>query len=218
MLVLLDPLDDDRSRRCRTRLVQTLTGFEQVLLTDRLESLLLPSLDPADETVVLPPRFPATLARVAGLQAAAEGRRRQRAVQRLERAAIALDLLGGLGEQGWDVEPAFPAARNGLRPAETFPAAVRLLAIMPVPEAQRSLLDLAMQPDLSAPVREAAVLALEQSLHRHGMLLSTSQRRDVISMYNVTTGTAANPIGRALTALLTPASRPTAPTDASEPR
>ncbi len=218
VLVLLDPLDDDRSRRCRTRLVQTLTGFEQVLLTDRLESLLLPSLDPADETAVLPPRFPATLARVAGRQAAAEGRRRQRAVQRLERAAIALDLLGGLGEQGWDVEPSFPAARNGLRLAETFAVAVRLLAIMPVPEAQRSLLDLAVQPDLSASVREAAVPALEQSLSRHGMLLSTSHRRDVISMYNDTTGTAANPIGRALTALLTPASRPTAPTDASEPR
>ncbi len=50
------------------------------------------------------------------------------------------------------------------------------------------------------------------------MLLATSHRRDVISMYNDANGTAANPIGRALTALLTPASRPTAHTDASEPR
>lgn len=218
VLVLLDPLDDDHSRRCRTRLVQTLTGFEQVLLTDRLESLFLPSLDPGNKTKVLPPRFPHTLARLMGPEAAADNRRRLRAVQRLERAAIAIDLLGGLGEQGWNVEPAFTAARSGLRPAETFPAAVRLLAIMPVPEAQRSLLDLAIQPDLPPPAREAAVVALEQSLSRHGMLLATSHRRDVISMYNDANGTAANPIGRALTALLTPASRPTAHTDASEPR
>ena len=216
VLVMLDPLDDDRSRRCRTRLVQTLLDFDRVHLTDRLESLLLPSLDPADETKVLPPRFPHTLARLLGPEAAADSRRRLRAVQRLERAAIALDLLGGLGEQGWNVEPAFAAARSGLRQAETFPAAVRLLAAMPVPAAQRSLLDLALGPDLSAPVREAVVIGFEQSIARHGILLATSHRREVISMYNA--GTADDPVGRTITALLTPSFRPTAAADASEPR
>ena len=217
VLVMLDPLDDDRSRRHLTRLVQTLADFDRVHLTDRLESLFLPGLDPADDTVVLAPRFPETLARLLGPQAAADGQRRQRAVQRLQRAAIALDLLGGLGARGVDVEPAFVAARRGLRQAETFPAALRLLAGMPVPDAQRSLLDLAMQPDLPAPVREAAVIAFEESVGHYGVLLTTSHRREVLSMYNAV-AVADDPVDRAITALLTPSLSQTATADASEPR
>ena len=205
VLVVLDPLDDDRSQRHLTRLVQTLADFDRVHLTDRLESLFLPGLDPADETVVLAPRFPETLARLLGPQAADDGQRRQRAVQRLQRAAIALDLLSGLGEQGVDVGPAFAAARRGLRQAETFSSALLLLASMPVPAAQQSLLDLAMQPELSAPVREAAVVAFEQSISRYGVLLATSHRREVLSMYNAS-AVADDPIDRAINALLTPSS------------
>jgi hypothetical protein len=206
VLVMLDPLDDDRSRRCLTRLVQTLAGFDRVHLTDRLESLFLPRLDPADEMTVLPPRFPDTLARLVGPGAATDDQRRQRAVQRLERASIALELLGGLGKQGWKVEPAFAAARSGLRQAETFPAALRLLAAMPVPDAQRALLDLAVTPELSGAIREGAVIALQQSATRHGVMLATSHRWEVLSMYNADT-VGDDPVGRAITALLTPSPR-----------
>ena len=217
-LVMLDPLDDDRSRRHRTRLLLTLADFDRVLLTDRLESLLLPSLDPKDETTVLQPRFPETLARVAGPQAADDNRRRQQAIVRLERAALALDLLGGLGEQGWEVTAALPAARDGLQRAETFPAALRLLAVMPVPTAQSSLLDLAMQPDLSAGIRQRAAAALEQSIGRHGILLTPSQRQTVIGMYTGKSDAGNQPLGQLITALLTPSSRPTVAADAQEPR
>ncbi|NDH93813.1 MAG: hypothetical protein EBZ13_04600, partial [Planctomycetia bacterium] len=138
--------------------------------------------------------------------AATDDQRRQRAVQRLERASIALELLGGLGEQGWKVEPAFAAARSGLRQAETFPAALRLLAAMPVPDAQRALLDLAVTPELSGAIREGAVIALQQSVTRHGVMLATSHRWEVLSMYNADT-VDDDPVGRAITALLTPSPR-----------
>ena len=206
VLVMLDPLDDDRSRRSLTRLVQTLAGFDRVHLTDRLESLFLPRLDPADELTPLPPRFPDTLARLVGPRAAADDQRRQRAVQRLQRASIALELLGGLGERGWKVEPAFAAARGGLRQAETFPAALRLLAAMPVPDAQRALLDLAVAPELSTSVREAAVIALQQSVTRHEVMLAMSHRWEVLSMYNADF-VGDDPVGRTITALLTPSPR-----------
>ena len=215
VLVVLDPLDDDRSRPHRTRLVLTLADCERVLLTDRLESLLLPSLDPDDEAVVRPPRFPETLARVAGPQAADDTWRQQRAAARLERAAVALDLLGSLGERGWDVAEALPTARAGLRQTATFAAALRVLAIMPVPDAQRSLLELAMQSDLSDPLRDQATAALKQSIARHRLLLAPSERLAVLSLYTVE-GATADPRSRILTSLLAPSSRPTVAADAQE--
>ncbi len=220
VLVVLDPLDDTRSGRHRTRLLLTTADFEHVQLTDRLESQFLPHLAAADSDAarVLQPRFPETLARVAGSQAADEGHRRRQAAYRVTGAAQALTLLGQLGRGGWNVTAALPAARSGLQQAETFDPALDLLAVMPLPQAQQVVFDLAWQGELPAVVREAAVTALEQSISSHGILLERRDVQNAVELYNAAVGADDQQIGRRIIALLTPPSRLALAADAQDPR
>ncbi|MEO2001714.1 MAG: response regulator [Pirellulales bacterium] len=186
VLVILDPLDDDKACRRRTRLVLSLADFDNALLTDRLDSQFFPTVHQpgtADESIS-PPRFEETLTRIAGPQAIDRSWRQAQANHRLQRAHIALDTLAQLSTRGWDVRAACSVAQNGLRHAKTFEPALRLLANIPSPNAQQALFDLAWAPDLGKNVREMAVRALGESIQFHGILLTNSTLRIVNDMYN----------------------------------
>ena len=203
VLVILDPLDDDNACRRRTRLVLSLADFDNALLTDRLERQFFPSihqLGTADE-FISPPRFPATLTRIAGPQAMDQSWRQTQANHRLQRARLAIDTLTQLSTLGWDVRGAFSIAENGLRHAKTFEPSMRLLANMPSPNAQQALFDLAWAPDLGKNVREMAVGALGESIRSHGILLTNSTLRIINDMYNISSRGGDSSIDHSLVAL-----------------
>lgn len=220
VLVVLEPRDDIRCGRHRTQLMLSLADFEQVLLTDRLESQFLPQWPTADAdgANVIEARFPETIARVAGPKAADAGSRRQQAALRLERAAVALNLLASLGDRGWPVDQALSAARSGLRQADTFGSSLDLLAVTASPMAQQSIYDLARQAELSASVRKAATTALGQSIARHGILLTTADLQNAFSLYNAASSAEDRQINRALIDLIQAPSRLTLAADAQDTR
>ena len=232
VLVVLEPRDDIRSGRHRTQLMLSLADFEHVLLTDRLESQFLPhqaSLahqaalahqagSDAGSDRIIAPRFPETIARVAGPKAADTNHRRQQAAIRLTRAAVALNLLAGLGDRGWSVDKALTAARGGLRQADTFASSLDLLAVTASPTAQQAIYDLAWQAELPISIREAATTALGQSISRHGILLTTADLQNAFSLYNAARSADDKTISRALLDLLEAPSRLTLAADAQEPR
>ena len=217
VLVVLDPLDDEKACRRRTRLVLSLTDFDNALLTDRLDSQFFPTVyQPGTaREVIKPPRFPQTLTRIAGPQATDQNWRQIQSRHRLQRAHTALDTLAQLGALGWDIREAFSVAQNGLRHAETFEPAMRLLTNMPSPDAQQSLFDLAWAPDLGKNVREMAVEALGESIRIHGILLTNSTLRIINDMYNISSRGGHSSIDRSLVALFQPP-RQSAAADAQE--
>ncbi|NDH95008.1 MAG: DNA-binding response regulator [Planctomycetia bacterium] len=238
VLVVLEPRDDIRGGRHRTQLMLSLADFEHVLLTDRLESQFLPyqaslahqdalahqaglphqsGLDASSDRII-EPRFPETIARVAGPKAADTNHRRQQAAIRLTRAAVALNLLASLGDRGWSVDQALTAARGGLRQADTFASSLDLLAVTASPTAQQAIYDLAWQAELPVSIREAATTALGQSISRHGILLTTADLQNAFSLYNAARSADDKTISRALLDLLEAPSRLTLAADAQEPR
>ena len=206
VLVILDPLDDNHACRRRTRLVLSLADFDNALLTDRLESQFFSSVHQPGTAyeVIRPPRFPETLIRLAGPEAIDQNWRQIQASHRLRRARIALDTLARLSVLGWDVRSGFPVAQNGLRHAETFEPAIRLMANMPSVDAQQSLFDLAWAPDLGKNVRKIAVEALRDSIRFHGILLTNSTLRIINDMYNIADRGSDSSIDRSLLALFQP--------------
>jgi CheY-like chemotaxis protein len=217
VLVVLDPLDDEKACRRRTRLVLSLTDFDNALLTDRLDSQFFPTVyQPGTaREVIKPPRFPETLTRIAGPQATDQNWRQIQASHRLQRAHTALDTLAQLSALGWDIREAFSVAQNGLKHAETFEPAMRLLTNMPSPDAQQSLFDLAWAPDLGKNVREMAVEALGESIRIHGILLTNGTLRIINDMYNISSRGGDSSIDRSLVALFQPP-RQSAAADAQE--
>lgn len=205
ILVMLDPLDDNKACRQRTRLVLRLHDLGNALLTDRLDSQFFATLQSTDDgEEVIPPRFPETLTRITGPQGIDAGWRQEQRMNRLQRASIALTILGQLGHNGWDIREAFPIAHNGLTQSETFDPAIQLLANMPSPAAQRSLFDLAWAPDLDKSIRKKAVDSLGASLGQHGILLTNSTLRIINDMYNEVNRGDDSSISRDLVALFQP--------------
>ena len=205
ILVMLDPLDDNKACRRRTRLVLRLHDLDNALLTDRLDSQFFPTLkNTGDGEEVIPPRFPETLTRITGPQAINAGWRQEQRRNRLQRASIALTILGQLGDDGWDIRGAFPVAHNSLKYSETFDPAMQLLTNMPSPAAQQSLFDVAWAPDLDKSIRKKAVDSLGVSLELHGILLTNSTLRIINDMYNKTNRGDESSIGHDLIALFQP--------------
>lgn len=205
ILVMLDPLDDNKACRRRTRLVLRLHDLDNALLTDRLDSQFLPTLkNTGDEEEVIPPRFLETLTQITGPQAIDAGWRQEQRTNRLQRASIALTILGQLGDNGWDIRGAFHVAHNGLKHSETFDPAMQLLTNMPSPAAQQSLFDVAWAPDLDKSIRKKAVDSLGVSLELHGILLTNSTLRIINDMYNKTDRGDDSSIGHDLIALFQP--------------
>jgi CheY-like chemotaxis protein len=226
VLVVLEPRDDIRSGRHRTQLMLSLADFKHVLLTDRLESQFLPhqaslahqaGSDAGSDRIIVP-RFLETIARVAGPKAADAGSRRQQAALRLERAAVAFNLLASLGDRGWPIEQSQTVAQVGLRRADTFASSLDLLAVTASPTAQQAIYDLALQAELPVSIREAATTALGQSIARHGILLTTADLQNAFSLYNAASSADDKMISRALVDLLEAPSRLTLAADAQEPR
>jgi hypothetical protein len=184
ILVVVDPLDDDGRGKYLARLLLSLCDLDRVAISDRLESLFEPVLDPETRTRTRPPRFPDLLAQAAGPAAVDPSSRNTAAEVRLVRAREALGLLGRLGRRGWDVSPAQETAELALVNQQLYGAAASLLASMGRAGAQAALEREAQRGDLPEPARLVAKSAFETSLERWGILLESGQMLAAYGRYN----------------------------------
>jgi hypothetical protein len=182
ILVVIDPLDDHGRGCYLTRLVLSFRGFERVAITDRLESLLWPSVSEAGSEV--PPRFPDVVAQAAGPVAVDPASRNAAAAARLGRAREALLLLGDMAQRGWDVAPAADTAQRGLLRQELYAPAVALLADLGTARAQSALEQENLRADLPDHARTAARTAFKASVDRWGILLKSGQMLEAYARYN----------------------------------
>ena len=192
VLVLVDPLDDDARGKFLTRLLLTFGDMPCVGVTDRLDSLFAPTVDPVTGEAVGPPRFHDRLAQIAGPGAVAPAARAARAAGRRSRAAEALALLARLGRRGHDVSAAETTARLALQspaaasPADLFAPAVAVLATIGTSEAQRAVLRELDAPGLPEPSRRLVVEAFAASVDRYGLLLDGHALSALQARYNST--------------------------------
>lgn len=191
VLVAVDPLDDDARGKFLTCLILSFSDLDCVGVTDRLDSLFKPTIDPATGAVVGPPRLPDRLAEIAGPDAVSPGARQARAVARRTRAAQALALLADLGSRGWDVSAAETTARMGLMkpaeegsPTDLFGPSAALLATIGTARAQQALLSATDRVDLPESARKAALAGFARSVDRYGVLLDCRPLREVQARYN----------------------------------
>lgn len=212
VLVVVDPLDDDARGKFLTTLLLKFSDLDCVGITDRLDSLFLPRVDPATGKPVGPPRFPDHLAQVAGPQAVAPAARQARATQRRTRAAQSLALLADLGRRGFDVSAAETTARLALmqrpqpgRPADLFAPAASLLGTIGSSRAQQALLGETERADLPAESRTQALAGFAQSVNRYGVLLECQPLRAAYARYNQASASADRAMaGAVLDAIETP--------------
>jgi hypothetical protein len=197
VLVIVDPLDDDARGKFLTRLLLTFSDLECVGIVDRLDSLFLPRIDPADGKLLGPPRFPDHLAQVAGPEAVAPAARQARATQRRARGGRALALLADLGRRGWDVSAAETTARLALMqrpqpgsPADLYAPAADLLATIGSSRAQQALLGETERADLPPESRKLALAGFEESVERYGVLLECRPLQAAYGRYNRATAEA----------------------------
>ena len=190
VLVLVDPLDDDARGKFLTRLLLTVGELPCVGVTDRLDSLFTPPVDPATGVAVGPPRFHDRLAQIAGPGAVTPAVRAARAAERRQRAAEALSLLARLGRRGHVVSAAETTARLALRspaasaPSDLFAPAVALLATIGSSEAQQAVLRELDAPGLPAASRRLVVAAFAASVDRYGLLLDGHALSALHARYN----------------------------------
>jgi len=190
VLVVVDPLDDVSRGKYLTQLLLTFADTDCVGITDRLDSLFLPQVDPETGRDVGPPRFPDRLATVAGPLAVDPQARRLRAGQRRARASQALALLADLGRRGWDVSAAETTARLALMAPAAAAAqdlstpALELLSIIGSAEAQQAVLREAGRSDLPEQTRRLALAGFARSVERHGILLESGPLQAAYAMYN----------------------------------
>ncbi|MFM8803594.1 MAG: hypothetical protein ACKOK8_06745, partial [Planctomycetia bacterium] len=227
VLVIVDPLDDDARGKFLTQLLLKFSDLECVGIVDRLDSLFLPRIDPADGRVLGPPRFPDHLAQVAGPEAVAPAARQARATQRRARAGRALALLADLGRRGWDVSAAETSARLALMqrpqpgsPADLFAPAADLLATIGSSRAQQALLGETDRPDLPPESRKLALAGFAESVDRYGVLLECQPLRAAYGRYNRSASEADRAMaGAVLDAIQTPSRKPRhVSADAAHPR
>ena len=190
VLVLVDPLDDDARGKFLTRLLLTFGDLPCVGVTDRLDSLLAPSVDPATGAVVGPPRLYDRLAQIAGPGAVDPAVRAARAAERRGRAAEALALVARLGRRGHDVSAAETTARLALRspaasnPSDLFVPAVAVLATIGSSAAQQAVLRELDTPGLPEASRRFVVEAFAASVDRYGLLLDGHALSALHARYN----------------------------------
>jgi hypothetical protein len=212
VLVVVDPLDEDARGKFLTQLILKFSELDCVGITDRLDSLFLPRVDPATGKPVGPPRFPDHLAQVAGPQAVAPAARQTRATQRRTRAAQSLALLADLGRRGFDVSAAETTARLALmqrpqpgRPTDLFAPAADLLGTIGSSQAQQALLGETERADLPAEPRQQALDAFAKSVDRYGVLLECQPLRAAYARYNHSSASADRAMaGAVLDAIETP--------------
>jgi len=227
VLVVVDPLDDDARGKFLTRLLLTFSDLDCVGITDRLDSLFQPRVDPATGSIAGPPRFPDHLAQVAGPQAVDPVARQARATRRRARAAEALALLADLGRRGWDVSAAETTARLALmqfpqpgRATDLYAPAAAVLGTLGSSRAQQALLRETERAELPADARKIALAAFTASVDRYGPLLECQPLRAAYARYNSSTAAADRALAAAvLAAIESPPGKARPPsTDAAHPR
>ncbi len=226
VLVIVDPLDDDARGCYLTQLLLKFADFDCVGITDRLDSLFLPRIDPETGREAGPPRFSDRLATVAGPLAVDPRARQLRAAQRRARASQALALLADLGRRGWDVSAAETTARLALMapgmapPQDLFTPALSLLSTLGSVQAQQAVLREAERSDLPDDTRRLALAGFASSVERHGILLESGPLRAAYAMYNRATTPADRDVAAAILDVLeTPLRKACpAPVDAARPR
>ena len=184
VLVVVDPLDDDGRGCFLQQLIVKFCDVHGIAIVDRLDSFFAPAIDPATGAEVAAPRFPDALAQAGGPRAVDPGSRAAAAKARLARAREALALLARMGRRGQDVSGSLRTARAALQDAELRQPALGLLAAIGRAEAQQALHDEAGRGDLPEPTRRMAVAALELSVARHGLLLTSREMLADYAVYN----------------------------------
>jgi hypothetical protein len=184
VLVVVDPLDDDGRGCFLQQLIVKFCDVPGIAIVDRLDSFFAPAIDPKTGAEVAAPRFPDALAQAGGPRAVDPASRAAAAEARLTRAREALVLLARLGRRGHDVSGSLRTARSALEDAELRQPALGLLAAIGRAEAQQALHDEAGRGDLPEPTRSPAVAALELSVARHGLLLTSREMLADYAVYN----------------------------------
>ena len=226
VLVVVDPLDDDARGKYLTQLILKFSDMDCVGITDRLDSLFLPRVDPETGIEAGPPRFPDRLATVAGPRSVDPASRQVRAAQRRTRASQALSILADLGRRGWDVSAAETTARLALMapvappPQDLFVPALALLSSLGSVQAQQAVLREAERTDLPESTRRLALAGFAASVERHGILLESGPLQAAYAMYNrAATPSDRDMAGAILDVLETPLRKACpAPVDAARPR
>ena len=187
VLVIVDPLDDDGRGCFLQHLILAFCDVPAVAIVDRLDSFFEPAVDPDTGAAAGPPRFPDALAQAGGPRAVDPASRAAAARARLARAREALLLLGRLGREGQDVTASLETARAALDHETLYAPALSLLAGIGRGAAQEALFREASRTDLSAAARRLALAALEVSVARHGLVLTSREMLAAYRVYNRTT-------------------------------
>jgi len=184
VLVVVDPLDDDGRGKFLTRTILAFSSLDRVGISDGLESLFEPVLDPDSGGETLAPRFPDLLAQVAGPAAVDPTSRNAAAAARLARAREALALVARLGRRGQDVSPALETAELALLRQELYAPATAVLAAIGRADAQAALEREVGRSDLPEAARQEAKAAFAASVGRWGILLDSRQMLAAYGRYN----------------------------------
>jgi hypothetical protein len=184
VLVVVDPLDDDGRGCFLQQLLLKFCDVSGIAIVDRLDSFFEAAIDPETGAAIAPPRFPDALAQAAGPRAVDPASRAAAARARHTRAREALVLLARLGRRGTDVSASLRAARAALDDAELQQPALSLVAAIGRAEAQQALFREAGRDDLPAARRRLALTALEVSVARHGLVLTSREMLEAYRVYN----------------------------------
>ena len=220
VLLIVDPLDDDGRGCFLQQLLLKFCDSSGVGIVDRLDSFFAPAVDEQTGREVAAPRFHDALAQVAGPRAVDPASREAARAARLERARVALALLGRLGRRGWDVARAADVAQLALPRADFTRPAISLLATIGAADAQQMLAHEAERTDLPADERRLALAAFATSVDRHGILLENREILAARARYNRAADAAARQAtGSILEVLDGPGRTPSpAPADAAPAR
>jgi hypothetical protein len=184
VLIVVDPLDDDGRGCFLQQLIVKFCDVHGIAIVDRLDSFFAATTDPETGAAVAAPRFPDALAQAGGPRAVDPASRAVAAEARLERAREAIILLARLGRRGQDVSGSLRTARDALQHADLRQPALALLAAIGRAEAQQALHDEATRGDLPEPTRRLTLAALNTSVARHGLLLTSREMLADYAVYN----------------------------------
>jgi hypothetical protein len=184
VLVVVDPLDDDGRGCFLEQLLLKFCDVHGIAIVDRLDSFFVPQADPDTGKPGGAPRFPDALAQAGGPRAVDPASRAAAARARLARAREALVLLARLGRRGQDVTASLRTAEAALDHAELRGPALSLLGAIGKAAAQQALFREAGRPDLPEAARRRALAALEASVARHGLVLTSREMLAAYGVYN----------------------------------
>lgn len=111
--------------------------------------------------------------------------------ERQAQAIAALDWIATAGKQSsrvFDITRLEPTVTRALFSGDLAPRAIEVLGHLGTANGQRSLLDVANMPTHPMATRKAAVSALFESIHDHGVMLDSDEILQQYSLYNLNGG------------------------------